>query len=72
MGGLKKFFDGYDFQPIVLIDDPAEPNTNFNSDDVQMFKTIINVHPRMIEIKGSSMPWGTALLIITSNLIPHE
>lgn len=72
MGGLKKFFDGYDWQPIVLIDDPVEPNTTFGSEDIQMFETIINEHPHMIEIKGAALPFDTGLVIITANLTPME
>lgn len=69
MGGLSKFFNGYQFDDIVIIDDPVEPGSNDN-DQVQMFKAIINEHERLVEIKGSSMPWDTKLVVITANISP--
>ena len=70
MGGLSKFFDGYDWQPIILIDDPIAPDAKQNGEQIQMFKTIINEHHRIIEIKGGSMPMDTGLIIITANITP--
>ena len=67
MGGLSKFFNGYNFDDIVIIDDPVEPSIA-TGDDIAMFKIIINDHERQVEIKGSSMPWDTKLVIITSNI----
>lgn len=71
MGGLSKFFNGYNFDDIVVIDDPVEPSKSSN-DEITMFKAIINEHERQIEIKGSSMPWDTRLVIITSNVSPKS
>ena len=28
MGGISRFFDGYDWEPICLIDDPIPPDQN--------------------------------------------
>ena len=70
MGGLSKFFDGYDWQPIILIDDPVTPDANQNQDQIQMFKTIINEHQRLIEVKGGSMPLDSGLIVITANVTP--
>ena len=69
IGGLSKFFNGYNWQDIVVIDDPVEPDKN-SKDEIQMFKTIINEQEREVEIKGSSMPWDTRLVIITANIAP--
>ena len=69
VGGLSKFFNGYNWQDIVIIDDPVEPDKD-SREEVQMFKTIINEREREIEIKGSSMPWDTRLVIITANIAP--
>ena len=71
MGGLSKFFDGYDWQPIILIDDPVTPDASANTEQIQMFKTIVNEHQRIIEIKGGSMPMDTGLIIITANISPN-
>lgn len=60
IAGLSKFFNGYNFDDVVVIDDPIEPDST-QRDEVQMFKSIINEHQRQIEIKGSSMPWDTKL-----------
>lgn len=70
ISGLSKFFNGYNFDDIVVIDDPIEPNQT-QREEVQMFKCIINEHKRNIEIKGSSMPWDTRLVIITANISAH-
>lgn len=70
VGGLSKFFNGYDFQDIVIIDDPVEPGKD-SEDQVQMFKTIINNQERSIEIKGGHMPWDSRLVIITANISPN-
>lgn len=71
ISGLSKFFNGYNFEDIVVIDDPIEPDIT-QREEVQMFKSIINEHKRHIEIKGSSMPWDTRLVIITANVSAHE
>ena len=72
MGVLSKFFDGYDWQPIILIDDPVTPDAEQNGDQVQMFKTIINEHTRLIEVKGGSMPLDSGLIVITANVTPNQ
>ena len=68
ISGLSKFFNGYNFDDI---DDPIEPNQT-QREEVQMFKCIIYEQKGNIEIKGSSMPWDTRLVIITANISAHE
>ena len=70
LGGLSKFFNGYNFDDIIVIDDPVEPTAQSN-EQVQMFKSVINEHERMVEIKGGSMPLDTKLVIITANISPQ-
>ena len=70
LGGLSKFFNGYQFDDIIVIDDPVEP-THETNEQVQMFKSLINEHERYIEIKGSSMPLDSKLVIITANISPQ-
>lgn len=72
MGGLSKFFDGYDWQDVILIDDPVSPDCSKNQEQIQMFKTIINEHERIVEIKGGSMPLDSGLIIITANITPRQ
>ena len=67
LGGLSKFFNGYQFDDIIVIDDPVEPTRDTN-EQVQMFKSIINEHERFVEIKGSSMPLDSKLVIMTANI----
>ena len=72
MGGMSKFFDGYDWDNIILIDDPVTPDAAQNSKQIQMFKTIINEHNRIVEVKGGSMHMDTGLIIITANITPNQ
>lgn len=72
MGGLSKFYDGYNWQDIILIDDPIAPDAKQNADQIQAFKTLINEHKRIIEIKGGSMPMDSGLIIITANITPYQ
>lgn len=48
-----------------------EPDSS-QREEVQMFKSIINEHKRQIEIKDSSMPWDSRLVIITANISVNE
>lgn len=66
MGGLKRFWDGYDDQPIVWIDDPLPPNDN-NNDDKQHLRTVISTGKILVEIKFGSMIFDAKLLIISAN-----
>ena len=72
MGGISRFFDGYDWEPIILLDDPVEPKKGADSVDLAAMKNLINEHERFVEIKGSSMPFDSKLIIITSNISPVE
>lgn len=62
MGGLKKFWDGYDNQPIVITDDPRLFNVRINDEDVVAFKSIISSEEYLTEIK-----FGTMQFIPTSS-----
>ena len=43
--GLSKFWDSYDNEPIVYVDDPVKANINYNEDDVQGLKNILSTGP---------------------------
>jgi hypothetical protein len=55
MGGLSKFYDGYDNQDIVWIDDPVKPDAKLNTDAIQQLKTMMSTGDIICEIKGGSM-----------------
>ena len=57
MGGLDKFWDGYDNQPICWIDDPVSASVERHGDEsaVQRLKNILSTGAIPCEIKGGSM-----------------
>ena len=57
MGGLSKYFDGYDNQPVCWIDDPVSPAVCRTGDEepVQRFKTVISTGEVLVEVKHGSM-----------------
>ena len=72
MGGLSKFFDGYDNQEIVWIDDP---NIDFDKEDnenVQRFKNILSTGDTLIEVKHGIMVFDSKLVLISCNLHPQK
>ena len=42
MGGLTKFWDGYDNQPFVVIDDPGLFDPRYKEDKINAFKNVIS------------------------------
>lgn len=75
MSGLRKFWDGYDYQPIVWIDDPGLFVTNTGGIDYEaadMFKALISHQPMLVEVKGASLQFRSKLVIITSNYSPID
>ena len=42
MGGLTKFWDGYDNQPFVVIDDPGLFDPRYKEDEINAFKNVIS------------------------------
>ena len=67
MGGLRKYWDGYDNQPIVVIDDPGLFDPMNKGDDVHAFKSIISAEEHLVEIKFGSMQFDSHLVIIITN-----
>ena len=72
MGGLDRWFDGYNNQPIVWIDDPCTINTSFGQQTVQQLKCLISTGPMKCEIKGGNMTFDSLIIIITSNKNPRQ
>lgn len=71
-GGLKKYWDGYDNQPITWIDDPVAPDSNKDSESVQQLKNVISTGDCIVEIKYGTMVFDSSILIITSNMSPQN
>ena len=68
--GLSKFWDSYDNEPIVYVDDPVKANINYNEDDVQGLKNILSTGPCIADIKFGSMNFDSKLVIIATNISP--
>lgn len=54
MTQLTKFWDGYDNQPFVVIDEANEFNLKHISEEVGIFKNVISSGKQIIEIKQTS------------------
>lgn len=74
LGGLDRWFDGYDNQPIVYIDDPVCSNATKSGDEsnVQRLKNIMSTGDVIVEIKGGTMVFDSSFIIITCNLTPRD
>lgn len=73
MGGLNKYFDGYDNDPIMWMDDPCTPDPHKLNEAAVTFKNVIgSTGPLQVEIKYGSMQFDSHLVIITSNLSPDR
>ena len=74
MGGLSKFFDGYDNQPICWIDDPVSPSCFRTGDEepVQRFKTVVSTGEILVEVKHGSMVFDSSLIIVSTNIGPDD
>lgn len=70
LGGIDRWFDGYDNQKIVYIDDPIAVNVSRNEESVQRLKNVISTGDTLVEIKGGSMVFDSSLIIILSNMTP--
>ena len=65
-----KYFDGYDNQPIVWMDDPC-PVENRTQETATIFKNIVgSTGPCQCEIKFGSMQFDSHLIVITTNVPP--
>lgn len=71
-GGLTKYFDGYDNQPIVWMDDPCPIETR-TQEMATIFKNVVGSSgPCQVEIKFGAMQFDSHLIIITSNVPPDN
>lgn len=71
MSGMQKYWDGYDNQPIVWIDDP-NPVGKWSEESAAHFKTVLSTGPTLVEVKHGSMQFDSHLVIISTNLQPGE
>lgn len=71
MSELSKFWDGYDNDPIVWIDDPGYFDMERHPEEAASFKNIISTGPHIVEIKYGKCQFDSRLCIITSNTAPE-
>lgn len=69
--GFNKYWDGYDNQPIVFVDDPVMPDVKVNKDDIQGLKLVMSTGACQVEIKYGSMQFDSKLIIVASNQSPE-
>ena len=74
MGGISKFYDGYNNQPITWIDDPVSSSCFRTGDEepVQHLKTVISYGETLIEVKHGSMVFDSSLIVISTNIDPES
>lgn len=64
--GDYKWFDGYDGQPIVILDDYR------GEYPLQMFLKLCDRYSMQVPVKGGFVNWGPKKIYITSNLHPND
>lgn len=72
LGGLSKYWDGYDNQPICWIDDPVKPHVENDEEPVQRLKTVMSTGDTLVEVKYGSMAFDSKLVIFTNNHGPED
>ena len=72
LGGFSKWWDGYDNQEIVIIDDPSNFSSKMADEQIQQLKTVLSPETNQIQIKYGSMVFDSKLVIILSNYSPEE
>ena len=71
-GGLTKYFNGYDNQTIVWMDDPCPIETR-TQEMATIFKNVVGSSgPCQVEIKFGAMQFDSHLIIITTNVPPDH
>ena len=71
-GGLTKYWDGYDNQPICWIDDPVCMDPSKDMESIQQLKNIFSTGNCQIEVKFGTMVFDSPIDIITSNTSPRQ
>jgi len=74
MGGLDKYWDGYDNDPIVVIDDPvsSQARSTGNEEAVQRLKNVLSYGGTLVKVKHGSMVFDAKIIIIAYNSHPEE
>ena len=72
VAGFSKWWDGYDNQPIVWIDDPVRLDVTRDKESIQQLKTTLSTGPAQVEITGRTLQFDAHLVIITSNATPSS
>ena len=70
---LSKWFDGYDNQPIVIIDDPVlTPGSIGFQEHVQCLRNVISTGPTYVEVKGATMVFDSKFIVFVANPTPEQ
>ena len=73
VSGLSKWFDGYDNQPIVIIDDPVlTPGSIGFQEQLQCLRNIISTGPTYVEVKGATMVFDSKFIVFVANPSPEQ
>ena len=74
LGGLSKFWDGYDNQPICWLDDPCSPAVARTGDEepIQRLKNVFSTGEVLVEVKHGSMVFDSSLVILSCNFDPRD
>ena len=73
--GLSKWYDGYNYEDIIWIDDPAlsfSDNTDKRVEAAMSFKNILSVTASTQEVKFSHKTVDVSLMILTCNVSPDD
>lgn len=62
---LSKYWDGYDNQPIVWIDDPIPSQTQITTEQASELKSVISTGPAYVEVKYGNMQFDSRLVILS-------
>jgi len=69
-GGFSKYWDNYNTERIVVVDDPSPPDAQKDRETAQRFKTAISTGPAYQEVKFGTMVYDPYLVVIISNFDP--
>lgn len=72
VGGFAKYWDGYDNNEFIIIDDPAPFDMRCHPDEVALFKNVVSSEETIVEVKFGSRQFDSYLVIVLSNMSSCE